>query len=37
MLILVKEVAPVLFKKAGSPCTYGQCPEGAMSCGNARR
>lgn len=30
----VKEVAPVLFEKAGPPCeAEGRCPEGEMSCG----
>ena len=33
MLKLVKEVAPVLFKKSGPPCLKGGCPEGKMSCG----
>lgn len=33
MLSLVKEVAPVLFKKSGPPCLKGACPEGKMSCG----
>lgn len=33
MLSLVKEVAPVLFKKSGPPCLKGTCPEGKMSCG----
>ena len=33
MLELVKEVAPVLFKKCGPPCLKGACPEGKMSCG----
>ena len=33
MLSLVKEVAPVLFKKSGPPCLKGSCPEGKMSCG----
>ena len=35
MLILVKEVAPTLFKYAGPSCVAGPCPEGAMSCGKA--
>ncbi len=35
MLLLVKEVAPHLFAKAGPGCVYGACPEGAMSCGRA--
>ncbi|MBQ6998175.1 MAG: FAD-dependent thymidylate synthase [Clostridia bacterium] len=33
MLVLVKEVAPTLFAKAGPRCVNGPCPEGAMSCG----
>ncbi len=33
MLELVKDVAPVLFKKCGPPCLKGACPEGKMSCG----
>lgn len=37
MLKQVKEVAPHIFAKAGAPCTYGICPEGAMSCGNPRK
>lgn len=35
MLLLVKEVAPTLFKYAGPSCVYGKCPEGAKSCGKA--
>ena len=35
MLMLVKEVAPVLFKNAGPSCVCGPCPEGKMSCGKA--
>lgn len=35
MLLLVKEVAPTLFKYAGPSCVAGPCPEGAMSCGKA--
>lgn len=33
MLDLCLEVAPTVFKKAGAPCVFGRCPEGAMSCG----
>lgn len=33
MLILVHEVAPNLFKKAGPACTFGPCTEGTMTCG----
>ena len=32
MLKLCKEVAPVLFGKAGAPCVSGTCTEGSMSC-----
>ena len=35
MLVLVYEVAPDLFKKAGPPCASGSCPEGKMTCGRA--
>lgn len=35
MLKKVKEISPVLFKKAGPPCVSGPCPEGKMSCGKA--
>lgn len=34
MLRQVKEVAPLLFEKAGASCVAtGRCPEGAMTCG----
>ena len=33
LLFLVREVAPVLFSKAGPGCVYGNCTEGMMSCG----
>ncbi|MFV0497970.1 MAG: FAD-dependent thymidylate synthase [Candidatus Fimivivens sp.] len=33
MLMLVKEVAPILFSLSGPPCVSGNCPEGKMSCG----
>lgn len=33
MLFEVKKATPLLFKKAGPPCAFGQCPEGKMSCG----
>jgi thymidylate synthase (FAD) len=33
MLRLVKEVSPVIFKKAGPACLYVPCPEGEYSCG----
>lgn len=36
MLILCKEVSPVLFMHAGAHCeALGYCPEGKMSCGRA--
>lgn len=35
MLKLVREVAPNLFVKAGPPCFYAACDQGAMSCGQA--
>jgi thymidylate synthase (FAD) len=38
MLSLVREVAPRLFARAGSPCeALGVCREGAMSCGKLAR
>ena len=36
MLMLVRGVAPTLFKKAGPPCLTGVCPEGRMSCGKMK-
>jgi thymidylate synthase (FAD) len=36
MLNKVKEVAPILFKKAGPGCVSGPCPEGKMSCGKLK-
>ena len=36
MLMLVKEVAPNVFKNAGPACVRGACSEGAMSCGKAK-
>jgi len=33
MLLLTKEVAPILFKYAGPSCVNGICPEGKMTCG----
>lgn len=35
MLLLVKQVAPTIFRKAGPGCVSGPCPEGSMSCGQA--
>jgi len=37
MLVLCKEVSPVIFKDAGPPCMRGPCPEGKLSCGKPRR
>lgn len=34
MLVLVKDVAPILFANAGPTCLCGVCKEGPMSCGN---
>lgn len=34
MLAQVKEIAPVLFKKAGPNCLCKPCPEGTMTCGH---
>lgn len=36
ILKLVKEVAPIIFKKAGPKCIRGACPEGEMSCGQRK-
>ena len=33
MYLLVKEVAPTIFKNAGPSCVAGPCPEGKLSCG----
>jgi len=33
MLRLVKEVAPIIFHKAGPGCLYAPCPEGEYTCG----
>ncbi|MBQ2697983.1 MAG: FAD-dependent thymidylate synthase, partial [Clostridia bacterium] len=35
MLLLVREIAPTVFRKAGPPCLRGACPEGKMTCGQA--
>ena len=35
MLMLCREAAPHLFKKAGPACLNGPCPEGKMSCKRA--
>ena len=36
MLVLCKDISPLLFKNAGANCMYGKCTEGNMSCGNPR-
>lgn len=36
MLMLVKDVAPCVFKNAGPACVRGACSEGAMTCGKAK-
>lgn len=36
MLELVSAVAPNIFKNAGPSCVTGLCPEGKMSCGQAK-
>ena len=36
MLMLVKEVAPCVFKNAGPACVRGACSEGSMTCGKAK-
>lgn len=33
ILMLVREVAPTVFKYSGPNCLNGPCPEGAMTCG----
>lgn len=35
MLLLVKKVAPNVFKNAGPACVRGACSEGSMTCGKA--
>lgn len=37
MLKQCKEIAPLLFAKAGASCMYGNCSEGKMCCGNPRK
>lgn len=37
MLLIVKDVAPNLFKYAGASCMFGKCTEGDMSCGLPRK
>jgi len=37
MLEICKEVSPVIFQDAGSPCVRGPCPEGKKSCGHPRK
>ncbi|MBO5023061.1 MAG: FAD-dependent thymidylate synthase [Clostridia bacterium] len=36
MLMLVREVAPFLFKNAGPACLRGKCSEASMTCGKMR-
>jgi len=36
MLFILREEMPNVFNKIGAPCTYGDCPEGKMSCGVER-
>ena len=36
MLKLVREVAPIIFQKAGPGCLYAPCPEGDYSCGKIK-
>lgn len=36
MLRLVKEVAPIIFEKAGPACIKGPCPEGEYTCGKIK-
>lgn len=35
MLLLVREVAPVIYNRVGPGCVSGPCPEGTMTCGKA--
>ncbi|MGA7827063.1 MAG: FAD-dependent thymidylate synthase [Geobacteraceae bacterium] len=37
MLKLVKDIAPVIFEKAGPSCLDGPCPEGALTCGRIQQ
>lgn len=36
MVKQAREVAPILFKKAGPSCVAGPCPEGTMTCGKIK-
>lgn len=36
MLRLVKDVAPIIFDKAGPACLIGPCPEGKYTCGKIK-
>lgn len=36
MLVLCKDVSPVLFADAGPGCVRGHCPEGAKGCGKGQ-
>lgn len=37
MLLLVKDIAPNLFRLSGPKCLKGPCPEGALSCGKLKQ
>lgn len=37
MMILVKEIAPTIFKNSGPSCVSGKCNEGSLSCGVPRK
>ncbi|MDR2866106.1 MAG: FAD-dependent thymidylate synthase [Methanomassiliicoccaceae archaeon] len=36
MLMICRDVSPVVFRNAGPPCIRGPCPEGKLSCGKPR-
>ena len=36
MLKICKDIAPVIFEKAGASCVRGKCKEGKMCCGNPK-
>ncbi len=33
---LLMPLVPVIYKRAGPPCTQGKCPEGELSCGKSK-
>lgn len=37
MLLLVKDIAPNLFRSSGPKCLKGPCPEGSLSCGKLKQ